>query len=156
LLLRKKTVHFFRSGGDIDIHTQIEAARALQFVPDQQGNLTRSKSVDQDLGWSDYESIGYSGVGYRDTLQSLGRVDQEGLAHHHPQRRGTRRDALVGRGRGRSGGLRGGRVVLVRRRSAWRRRVLRSRVRRRSRCRSGPGVAFWSNGAREHGCRAEK
>ena len=36
LLVREKAMHFFRSRRDIDIHAKIEAARALQFVPDQQ------------------------------------------------------------------------------------------------------------------------
>jgi hypothetical protein len=61
LLVREKAMHFFRSGRDIDIDAQIEAARALQFVPDQQGNLTRSESIDQNLGGGDDQRIGHEG-----------------------------------------------------------------------------------------------
>jgi len=36
LLIGEKAMHFLRGRGDIDIHAKIEAARALQFIPDQQ------------------------------------------------------------------------------------------------------------------------
>jgi len=68
LLIREKAVHFFRSRGDIDIHSKIEAARALQLVPDEQRNLARSESIDLDLRRRDGHHIRHRGIGYRDAL----------------------------------------------------------------------------------------
>src|SRR5208283_4817480 len=143
LLIREQAMHLFRSCRDVDIHAQIKAARALQFVPDQQRNLARSESIDQDLGWRDDQRIRHCGVGYRDALQSFGGVNQEGLTHHHAERRCSRGNALVGCRRGWGGRLRGRRI---RRRHCRRILVLR---RSRGGCRSGLGIALASYGARE-------
>src|SRR6202023_3694440 len=129
LLIREKAVHFFRSRGDIDIHTKIEAARTLQFVPDQKGNLARSEAIDEDLRRRDDERIRHRWIGYRDTLQPFRSVNQEGLAHHYAQRSCTRSNGLAGCGRGCGGGLRGGRVLPV----------LSGSVLRESRANSGRG-----------------
>ena len=124
-------MHFFGGRGDIDIHAKIEAVGALEFVPDQQRNFARRKSVDQNLGGCDDQRIRHRGVGYRDALQSFGRINQQGLAHHHTQRSGTRGNALAGCGSGCGGGLRGGRIVLILSEE-------RSGKKPEARCRSGP------------------
>ena len=49
LLIGKYAVFFFGAGADVDVHAQIEAARAFQFIPDEKRNFSRSFAVDQNL-----------------------------------------------------------------------------------------------------------
>ncbi len=77
LLVGENMVHLFRRSCHVDVDPQIEAAGALQFIPDQQGNLARREAVYQYLGWSNDQSVGHRRIRNRDSLEALGRVDQE-------------------------------------------------------------------------------
>src|ERR1700723_3807364 len=94
-------MHFFGSRRDIHIHSEIETARALEFIPDQEGNFARSKPVDQNLCWSDGDGVRHAGIGNGDALQSFGRVNEQRLTYHHTQRRRSRSNAPGRRIRGR-------------------------------------------------------
>ena len=85
LLFGKDAMLFFGAGADIDIDAQIEAARAFQFVPDEQRNFARSAAMDENLRGSDDLGIGDRGVGDRDALEALGRINEQRLADHDAQ-----------------------------------------------------------------------
>ena len=104
LFLGEDAMFFFGAGADIDVHAEIEAARAFEFVPDEQRDFARSSSMDQDLGGRDDGRIGHGRIGHRDALDLLGGVDQQGLVDHDAQRSRTLRLSRLRRKRGLGGG----------------------------------------------------
>jgi hypothetical protein len=52
LLVGKDAMFFFGAGADVDVDAEIEAAGALEFVPDQQRDFAGGAAVDEDLGGS--------------------------------------------------------------------------------------------------------
>ena len=68
LFVREDPPFFFGGGGDVHIHAQVEAARTLQFVPDQQRHFARGPAMHQDLCRSHDNGIGDRVVGDRDSL----------------------------------------------------------------------------------------
>ena len=99
LLIGKYAMLFFGTSADVDIHAQIEAARPLQFIPDQQRNFAWRFAMNQNLGRCDDLRESDVRVGDRNSLQPLSRVDQQRLANHDAQRRRSllRRAARAGR-----------------------------------------------------------
>ena len=63
LLVGKDAVFFVGAGADVDIHAQIEAARAFQFIPDQQRNFSGRFAVNQNLRRGDDLGEGDGRVG---------------------------------------------------------------------------------------------
>ncbi len=59
----------FGASADVDIDAKIEAPRAFEFVPDQQRDLARCPSMDQDLVGRNHERICHRGIGDRNSLQ---------------------------------------------------------------------------------------
>ncbi len=53
LLIGEYAVFFFGAGADVHVDAQIEAARAFQFIPDQQRNFSRRPAMNQDLRGGD-------------------------------------------------------------------------------------------------------
>ena len=70
-------MHFFGCGCDIDVDSQIEAARALEFVPYQERNFAGSETIDQYLSRSYDEGVRDRRVGDGDAFQPLGGVDRK-------------------------------------------------------------------------------
>src|SRR3569833_1369804 len=86
LLVREDPVDLFGRSAHIYIDSQIEAARAFQFIPDEQRNFAGSATVHQNLGWSNWLSISNRRISDRHALQPLCGVDQQGLAYEDAQR----------------------------------------------------------------------
>ena len=87
LLVRKYAVLLIRAGAHVHVHAQVEAARPLQFVPDDERDLSGRLAMHQNLRGCNDLGKSNGRVGDGDTLQLFGRVDEQRLAHHHPQRR---------------------------------------------------------------------
>ena len=68
---------FFRAGADVDVYPQIEAARALQFIPDEQRNLARGAAMNQNLGGRNDDDLSDGRVSHRDTSQPFRGVDEQ-------------------------------------------------------------------------------
>ena len=83
----KELLELFAGGGDIDVDAEIETARALQFIPDKQGDFAGREAVDENLGGSDDQSIGNRGIGDRDAFEPLGGIDEQRLPDHDAKRR---------------------------------------------------------------------
>ena len=64
LLFGKDAMLFFGAGADIDVDAQIEAAGALQFIPDEQRNFARSAAMHENLRGSNH--LGESDRGVSD------------------------------------------------------------------------------------------
>ncbi len=126
---------FFGAGADIDVHAEIEAARAFVFIPDNQRDLTGGTAMNQNLGGSKHRGVRDARVGHRDALDLLGGVDEQRFVDHDAQRSRTLRLGRLRRKRGLSGG---GRNCVP---GAFESRALRQRL--------GRG-GYWQNERREY------
>ncbi len=89
LLVREDSLFFFRRRAHVHINPQVEAARAFQFIPDQQRNLAGGAAVHQNLGRRDHQGVGDGVIGDGDSFQPLGGVNEQRLAHQNAQGRSS-------------------------------------------------------------------